>query len=97
MVRNARARDEDYDQLLKKNEVQGPQLDTCMLKQVSDVGKVVRRRGSRNIEICQLKLEKDDFEEQVPIGCRKKAKRRPPVTVYEKIEIVHGVVVKLEK
>ena len=61
------------------------------------MGKVVQRRGSRSTDTYQFKLEKDDFEEQVLQGCRKKAKRKPPLDVQEKIEIVHGVLVMLDK
>ena len=61
------------------------------------MGKVVRRRGSKGTDTYQFKLENDDFEVEVPQGCRKKAKRRPPLAIYEKTEIVHEVLVELDK
>lgn len=57
------------------------------------LAKQIERRGESGREKTLLKC-RDDFDEPVPPDLRKKGRKRGPLTVGEKVSIVHSVLVK---
>ncbi len=66
-----------------------------MLKTKEDitaVAKLIRQRGTW-VECVKEKYTPDDFDEQVPIGLRRRTGKRPPMNTAEKIRVCHQVLV----
>ena len=64
-------------------------------QQIKVLAKIIRQRGEvKDIESEMASLP--DFAEQVPIGMRKKSKRRGPLSLQEKVSIAHQVLVQFQ-
>ena len=66
-----------------------------MYQEVKVIAKIIRKRGTPRDEVKQ-QLAQPDFDEHVPIGSRKKGRRRSVLSVDEKICIVHKVLISFE-
>ena len=66
------------------------------LHEVSRLAQRVRR-GDYNAGALRKEQLKPDFAEPVPAGARRRMKKRAPLSVHERISIVHQVLVGLEK
>ena len=75
----------------------GTALDTG--KDVHDISRLAQRvrRGEYNIMDERRLKVMDDFEEQTPHQSRKLSKKRKPLSVSDKIDIVHRVIIQHEK
>ena len=65
------------------------------IKEVEVLAKIVRQRGTPHDSIKTM-LSQPDFKEPVPIGMRRRSRRRAVLSVDEKINIVHKVLVEFE-
>ena len=68
-------------------------------KDIHDVSRLAMRirRGEYNDGAQRKKLLRPDFTDDVPIGSRRKSKKRGPLSINDKIGIVHRVLVGYEK
>ena len=61
-------------------------------EEVAMIGRLVRRRGTW-VEAVRERYTPDDFSQPVPVGLRRRTGKRPPMSVAEKIQVVHQVLV----
>ena len=68
-------------------------------RDVMEVSRLARRaqRGAFRDQVAEKAMLAPDIDERVAVGRRQRSKRRGPVTLNEKIDIVHRVLIGFEK
>ena len=65
------------------------------IQEVEIIGKIIRQRGTPRDDVKTQQLQ-PDFKEHVPIGLRRKSRRRAVLSIDEKINIVHKVLIEFK-
>ena len=66
------------------------------IHEVSTLAKRIRR-GEYNDGAIQKQLLKPDFNERIPMGQRRRSRKRGPLSINDRVDIVYRMLIKFEK